>query len=118
MRFVSSDTVRRVGLFGERGLRKLGREAATLRQIVEAQVSESQDGIEPSGPISKEDMARLVAGSVRDMLQEQGAKGKDAEALDCLQEAFQGASPEVRSVADEVLVVSEPLLAAGGGAQP
>jgi hypothetical protein len=72
-----------MGLFGDRGLPKLGKEASAFR---------------------------MVAGAVRDRLQELDGKGRGPEGLDCLRNAFQGAGSGVRAKADEFLGASEPLL--------
>ena len=98
-----------MGLFRGSALRKLTKEAATFRKAVEGLVSATPG--ESTGPISPDDVARMTAGMVRDRLASLSAKGEDSDALACVQDAFAGASPEVRTKADEILGVSTGLLA-------
>ena len=98
-----------MGLFRGSGLRKLTKEAATFRKAVEGVVSAIP--ADSTGPISPEDVARMTAGMVCHRLASLSAKGEDSEALACVQDAFAGASPEVRAEADEMLGVLGGLLA-------
>jgi hypothetical protein len=102
-----------MGFFGDRGLRKLRREAAAFRKLMEGAARDSQGAAaEPKGPISGADIAQLTASALRESLQSQAARGKETDAVECVREEFRGASLDVLTMADEMLGVAEPFLSA------
>jgi len=102
-----------MGFFGDRGLRKLRREAAAFRKLVEGAARDSQGAAtEPKRPISSADIAQLTAGALRESLQSQAARGREADAVECVREEFRGVSSDILTMADEMLGVAEPFLGA------
>lgn len=103
-----------MGLFGDRGLRNLRKEAAAFRKLVEGVAGTSQEpAAESSAPIGGEDIARMTAGALRESLQKQAARGREADAMECVLDVFRGADFKILATADEMLGVAEPFLSAG-----